>query len=88
MNASASLPLARVPTGVARTFMVALLAAAFLLGGTSGYLVRGWGSAVSTSTTIHTTTHPFVTAPVPYSSSVPSPAQSPMRDPDGFTIPI
>jgi hypothetical protein len=42
MDGNASLPLVRIPTGVARTFMVALLAAAFLLGGTCGYLVRGW----------------------------------------------
>jgi hypothetical protein len=86
MNASASLPLARIPAGVARTFMVAVLAA-FLLGGTGGYLVRGLSLAAS-STTTTITTHPFVTEPVPYSSPVPSPAQQPTLDPGGFTVPI
>jgi hypothetical protein len=88
MNASASLPLARIPTGGARTFMVVLLAAAFLLGGTSGYFVRGWSSAASPSSTNQTTTHPFVIQPAPYSSPVPSPATQPTLTPDGFTIPI
>jgi hypothetical protein len=88
MDVSASLPSARIPTGVARTFMVALLAAVFLLGGTGGYLVRGWSPAASTTTTTHTTSHPFVPAPVPYSSPVPSPAPQPPLDPSGFPIPI
>jgi hypothetical protein len=88
MDVSAALPSARTPTGVARTFTIALLAAAFLLGGTGGYVVRGWSSGESTTTTPRTTTHPFVTAPVPYSSPVPSPAQQPTLTPDGFTIPI
>lgn len=88
MDISASLPPARISTGVARTFMVALLAAAFVLGGTGGYLVRGWSSAASTTTTTHTTMHPFVTAPVPYSSPVPSPAPPTMFDPSGYPIPI
>jgi hypothetical protein len=88
MDISASLPPARIPTGVARTFMVALLAAAFVLGGTGGYLVRGWSSAASTTTTTPTTTHPFVTAPVPYSSPVPSAAPAPPYDPSGYPVPI
>jgi hypothetical protein len=88
MDVSASLPSARTPTGGARTFMVALLAAAFVLGGTGGYVVRGWSSAASTPTTTHTTNHPFVIEPVPYSSPAPSPAQPPTLDPNGFTVPI
>ena len=87
MNASASIPLARIPTGVARTFIVALLAA-FLLGGTGGYLFHGWSSSQSTTTTTDTTTHPFVNAPVPYTSPVPSAVPQPPLDPAGFPIPI
>jgi hypothetical protein len=88
MDGNASLPLVRIPTGVARTFMVALLAAAFLLGGTGGYLVRGWSSAAPGTTRTDTTPHPFVTEPVPYSSPAPSPSPQPTLDPNGFTIPI
>jgi hypothetical protein len=87
MDVSPSFPSARIPTSFARTLMVALLAAAFLLGGTGGYLVRTWSSAASTTT--QTTTHPFVTEPVPYSSPTSSPAQQPpVLDPNGFAIPI
>jgi hypothetical protein len=82
MDVSASLPSARIPTGVARSFIVALVAAAFLLGGTGGYLVRGLSSAAPA------TTHPFVIEQAPYSSPRPSPAPPPTLTPDGFTIPI
>lgn len=74
------------PGRIAPTFTVALVAAALLLGGAGGYLVRGWSPAAATPTT-HTT-HPFVTAPVPYSSPVLSPAPQPALDPNGFPIPI
>ena len=76
MDASASLALQRNPSGVARMFMVALLAAAFLLGGMGGYLVRGLSAPASTTPT-NTTTHPFVTAPIPYSSPTYTPAAQP-----------
>ena len=51
MNASASLRAAQIPTGVARMLMIALLAAAFLLGGTGGYLVRDLGVSWPAGTT-------------------------------------
>ena len=86
MDVSASLLSAPIRTGLARTFTVVLVAAALVLGGAGGYLVRGWSPAAATTTT-HST-HPFVTAPVPYSSPVPSPAPQPTLDPNGLPIPI
>jgi hypothetical protein len=88
MNANASQPLARIPTGVARTFIVALVAAAFLLGGTGGYVVRGLSSAAGVTTHTEATTHPFVIEPVPYSSPRPSPRPQPTLDPTGVPVPI
>jgi hypothetical protein len=87
MDTSASLGMARIPAGVARIFLVALLAA-FLLGGTGGYVVRGLSLAAPNTTLTDTNTHPFVVEPVPYSSPAPSPAQPPTLDPNGFTVPI
>jgi hypothetical protein len=86
MDVSASLPSAPIRAGVARTFTVVLVAAALVLGGAGGYLVRGWSPAAAITTT-HTT-HPFVIEQAPYSSPRPSPAPQPPLTPDGFTIPI
>ena len=86
MDARASHRVAQIPTGVARVFLVALVAA-FLLGGTGGYLVRGLSLAQSSTRTTDIT-KPFVIEPVPYSSPVLSPAPQPTLDPTGFTVPI
>ena len=87
MNASASLRAAQIPTGVARMLMIALLAAAFLLGGTGGYLVRDLGVSWPAGTTNGTlpatdTIHrPFVTEQAPpYASPASSPAHGPDSD--------
>jgi hypothetical protein len=82
MNASASLRATPIPTGVARVLLIAILAAAFVLGGTGGYLVRGlsfsWpASTANTIATQDTGTRPFVIeSPPPYAS----PAQSAYQD--------
>ena len=86
MEASASFRRTRIPTGVIRTFLVALVAA-FLLGGVGGYVVRS--STASTSSGTQTTNHPFVIEQAPYSSSpAVSPASAPTRDPNGNAVPI
>lgn len=87
MDTSASLGTARMPAGVARIFLVALVAA-FLLGGTGGYVVRGLSFSASNTTRTDSNPHPFVVEPAPYSSPAPSPAQPPTLDPNGFTVPI
>ncbi len=84
MEAKATFSGAGISTGVVLIFIVAVLAA-LLLGGAGGYVIRGLSSPV---TTINTTTHPYVTEPVPYSSPAQSPAQQPTLDPKGYTVPI
>ena len=80
MNANPSVRVARIPTGVAPILMAALLAAAFLLGGTGGYLIRdvsiSWpAGATNTVTTRDSTTRPFVIeSPPPYASPATLPA--------------
>gem|GEM_PF-4695408 len=85
MEASASLRRTQIPTGVIRTFLIALVAA-FLLGGVGGYVVRS--STASTSSATQTTNHPFVIEQAPYGSPAASPAPQPTRDPNGFAVPI
>ena len=86
MNANPSVRVARIPTGAAPILTVALLAAAFLLGGTGGYLVRdlnfSWpASTVNTATTKDTTQRPFVIeSPPPYASPASLPAHGPDSD--------
>jgi hypothetical protein len=84
MDASASLRWTQIPTGVVRTFLIALLAA-FLLGGAGGYMVRGSSTMTGGA---GTNTHPFVIEQAPYSSSAPSPVTQPTRDPNGYAVPI
>jgi hypothetical protein len=85
MQASASLRWTQIPTGVIRVFLIALVAA-FLLGGTGGYLMRG--SSAPASTTTGAETHPFVVEQPPYGYPAPSPASQPTLDPAGHTVPI
>jgi len=85
MAARASLRGARLETGVVFAFVV--LIAAFLLGGTGGYLVRGL-SLPAAATNSDTTRRPFVVEQAPYSSPAYSPAPEPTRDPKGFVVPI
>jgi hypothetical protein len=74
------------PTRVLIVLMVAI-AAALLVGGIGGYIVRGLTYSVSNTTT--TDTHrPFVVEPVPYSSPAALPSAQPTRDPKGFEVPV
>ena len=82
MEARAVFRETRVPAGRAVVFVLALVAA-FLVGGSGGYLVRGVSSVPVTPT--H---RPFVVEQAPYSTSVQSPAAEPTRDPKGFAVPI
>ena len=85
MAARASLREARLETGVVFAFVV--LIATFLLGGTGGYLARGW--TVPTSSTVPSTSHrPFVVEQAPYSLPSPTAVSEPTRDPNGFAVPI
>jgi len=88
MQARASFRGAPPPTAVVRLFIAGLLAA-FLLGGAGGYLVRGLGFTVSTTTTNSTDAHhPLVIESPPYSTPALSPAPQPATDPSGHFIPI
>lgn len=51
MQASASFHRPQLSRAVLRTFIVAALLSAFVLGGTGGYLVRGLSSSPATTTT-------------------------------------
>jgi hypothetical protein len=85
MESRASIRPARIQTGVMVAFVA--LIAAFLLGGTGGYLVRGL-TLPSTSTTTYFSPHPFVIEQAPYSAPSASPVPEPMRDPGGNVVPI
>ena len=85
MAARASLRGARLETGVVFAFVA--LIAAFLLGGTGGYLIRGLALPAPATTPI-STPHPFVVEQAPYSSPAASPIPEPTRDPRGFVVPI
>lgn len=76
----------RLQTGVVFMFVVGLVAA-FLLGGTGGYVVRGL-TVPASSTTTYVSPHPFVIEQAPYSSPSAAPLPEPMRDPNGNVIPI
>jgi hypothetical protein len=76
MQASASLRWSQIPTGVIRAFLIAVVAA-FLLGGTGGYIMRGSSVPAATTTGTQTNTHPFVVEQAPYSSPAYSPAAQP-----------
>ena len=56
MQASASFRRPQLSSAVFRTFIVAALLSAFVLGGTGGYLVRGLSSSPATTRTTTTTT--------------------------------
>ena len=86
MDASSTLRVAWIPSGAARVLAVALLAGAFLLGGTGGYFVRdlnlSWPAAtVTTTTTTDNTTRRFVVASPPsYASPTSAAANGPDSD--------
>ena len=86
MEARASVPSIRLQAGVIFMFVVAVVAA-FLLGGTGGYLFRGLTLPAS-STTTYVGPHPLVVEQAPYSSPSATPLPEPMRDPNGYVIPI
>ena len=85
MEARASVREARIQTGVMVAFVA--LIAAFLLGGTGGYLVRGMTLPASFTTT-HVSPHRIVVEQAPYSSPSASPLPEPTRDPNGNAVPI
>ena len=85
MEARASFD-SRSSTRALIVLMVAIVAA-LVVGGASGYIVRAFTYSIPSTTTtdIH---RPFVVEPVPYSSPAASPAQVPLRDPNGYEIHI
>jgi len=84
MDASSTLRVAWIPSGAARILALALMAGAFLLGGTGGYFVRdlnfSWpAGSVTTTTATDRQTRPFVIASPP---SYASPASTAEHGPD------
>ena len=82
MEARATFGGNQVAVGVLRLFIAAVLVA-LLVGGAGGYIVRALTVSVSTPTTANSTHRPFVVEQAPYSSTSPSTAPEPMRDPNG-----
>ena len=85
MDASSTLRVAWIPSGAARILALAVVAGAFLLGGTGGYFIRdldfSWPAArVTTTTTTDNTTRPFVASPPPFVSPTSTATHGPDSD--------
>ena len=69
-------------------FFVSALLAALLIGGVGGYLVRAVTYTVGTTAAPTHMPRPFVVEQPPYSTAPESPPAAPIRDPNGFVVPI
>lgn len=87
MDARAAVGGSLTSTRIFGFFVVALLAA-LLTGGVGGYLVRAVTYTVTTTSSPTDVPRPFVVEQPPYSSAPESPPAEPIRDPNGFVIPI
>lgn len=69
-------------------FFIAALLAALLIGGVGGYLVRAVTYTITTTSSPTDAPRPFVVEQPPYSTAPESPPAEPIRDPNGFVVPI